>query len=37
MLLAGLSLVHNADIVKDLGYYYRGHDLAEGADGWSRC
>ncbi|MCJ2027026.1 DUF2827 family protein [Methylobacterium sp. J-067] len=28
----GYPLVHNADIVKDLGYYYRGHDLAEGAD-----
>lgn len=28
----GYPLVHNADIVKDLGYYYHAHDLAEGSD-----
>ncbi|MCJ2013049.1 DUF2827 domain-containing protein [Methylobacterium sp. J-076] len=26
----GYPLVHNAEIVKDLGYYYHAHDLADG-------
>lgn len=28
----GYPLIHNAEIVEDLGYYYRGHDLADGSD-----
>ena len=28
----GYPLIHNADIVKDLGYYYPSHDLAAGTD-----
>lgn len=27
----GYPLVHNADLVADLGYYYEGHDLEQGA------
>jgi hypothetical protein len=28
----GFPLVHNASLCADLGYYYEGHDIHEGAD-----
>jgi hypothetical protein len=28
----GYPLIHNADLVKDLGYYYEAHDLEAGAN-----